>query len=137
MEAAAMKDRDVSDQPGLVLASRDLLSKYGFNDGDVPEELTDLMDDVGQPPTGRVWDVWHDVLRQLVREHLLPVLEQSVEVVDIEDPHNPIRASKVDGADVTDEWSVTPPRVTLSPESVTVPYATVMDTIAERAAATG
>lgn len=133
-----MRERDVSDQPGLVLASRDLLSKYGFNDGEVPEELTDLMDEAGQPPTRQVWDVWVDVLRHLVRAHLLPALDQSVEaVVDVLPPHNPIRASRVDGLDVTDEWSATPSRATLSPESVTVPYSTVMDAIAEHEAMIG
>lgn len=55
------------------LSGFDLLSKFGFNDGD-------LMKD-------------HDTLVKAVREHLLPLLDPRVEIYEIGTSHNPIRVT--------------------------------------------
>ena len=106
----------------LTLWSDGLLSKWGFNDGDEPDAYLDWCDEHGHPYP----DDWHTVLRTLVRTRLAPALDQRVELVDIETNHNPIRAERVDGQDVTDLWRKTEPGLTLSPESVEVPFADVL-----------
>lgn len=106
----------------LTLYSESLLSKWGFNDGDVPDAYLDWCDANAHPYP----DDWHQVLCTLVGTRLAPALEQRVELVDIETHHNPIRAKRVDGVDVTDLWYRTEPGLTLTPDSVDVPYAEVL-----------
>jgi hypothetical protein len=114
----------------LYLPSWCLLSKFGFSDGDMPDDLCDWLED--RLGIERARDVsWHAVLEALVREHLLPVLDQAVEVVSIETIHNPIRATTVDGADVTDSWYGDPGRPELTPDGVTVSYETVLAKVLE------
>lgn len=107
---------------GWWLDSDGLLSKWGFNDGDVPDGFLDWCDDHGHPypPDG------HDLLRTLVRRYLLPRLEQRVDVVDIGTIHNPIRAQTVDGVDVTGCWYGKRSGPTLTPDGVMVPYEDVL-----------
>lgn len=120
-----------ADQPDrLVLRSDGLLSKWGFNDGDEPDAYLDWCDDNGHPYP----DDWDTVLRTLVRTRLAPALDQHVELVDIETLHNPIRAERVDGVDVTDLWYGSNAHVTLTPEDVEVPYADVLALYAQAAA---
>ncbi len=78
-------------EPILRLYSNSLLSKWGFNDGDIPEAVYDLFEENGVD-----YD-WHATLIALVRTHLIPVLDQDVEVFEIETIHNPIRVRTVDG----------------------------------------
>lgn len=112
----------------LVLTSDGLLSKWGFWDGDEPDELLDLMDERDMPyPT---IDQWTAVLRRLVREYLLPAIDQRVEVVEIETSHNPIRARTVDGANIEDQWRTTA-TTALTPETVSVPIEDVFRILAE------
>lgn len=79
--------QDVS--AGMALSARDLASKWGFNDGDMPDELWDLLDLIDE----RMEVDWHAVLRRVVRARLLPLLspEVALTVYDIETCHNPIR----------------------------------------------
>lgn len=117
----------------LVLTSESLLSKWGFNDGDEPDALLDHLDDVGLTGGGYLpGDVWHVVLCRLVREHLIPQLDQDIDVTVLETNHNPVRARTVDGADVTHLWRRTrDPRPALTPESVSVPIDVVVAAINE------
>lgn len=115
----------------LVLLSDDLLSKWGFNDGDTPDAYLDWCDDNDHPYPP---DDWHGILRTLVRTRLLPALDQRVDLVDIETLHNPIRAERVDGRDVTDLWRKIEPGLTLTPDCVEVPYAEVLALYAGRPA---
>lgn len=71
----------------------DLLSKWGFSDGD---QLS-WLDEFG---------IKHDqaVLCAVVRQKILPLLKQKVEVLEMGTCHNPIRASSVDGLNVQDLW---------------------------------
>lgn len=115
----------------LVLTSECLLSKWGFNDGDEPDALLDHLGRDDYLPG----DTWHRILRRLVREHLVPELQQDVEVVDVDTNHNPIRARTVDGVDVTHLWHKSQePRPDLMPESVRVPIDVVVRIVEEETA---
>lgn len=112
-------------EPTLYLASDGLLNKWGFNDGDEPDALLDYCEEHGIPyPT---LDGWKTTLRALVRERLVPALDQEVELVDVETCHNPIRARTVDGVDVTEHWTRDLPGCpTLTPDGVEIPIADVV-----------
>lgn len=103
------------------LFSGDLLSKWGFNDGDDPEEWLDYCEVHGIDCNEIDYP-----LVDLVRRYLLPAIEQAVTVVEIETCHNPIRAETVDGVDVSGAWydsRLNEP--TLTPGYVEVPMAEV------------
>lgn len=86
----------------LTLSAGCLFSKWGFNDGDVPDWLLDwATDHPGEGVTEhQLLDVWHDVLRALVRGLLAPYLPDDLVLVDIETIHNPIRADQVYGEQI-------------------------------------
>ncbi|WP_165069688.1 hypothetical protein [Marisediminicola senii] len=71
-----------------------LLSKWGFNDGDIIFDW--WWDHTNQDLPGTVDH--HDVLRHLVRTALVPLIEAAgftLDVYDIETCHNPIRTASV------------------------------------------
>jgi hypothetical protein len=114
---------------GLVLISSGLLSKWGFCDGDVlDDDLYEELEEIGfwEADLRSVRDpavafsLGHRALIRLVREYLVPRLDQDVEVVEIGSSCNPIRASKVDGVDVEGCWYGNQPDPHLTPESVVV-----------------
>lgn len=92
-----------------------LLSKWGFGDGDM---LDDLLFDNGLP-------YGHDVLIRVVRNKILPVIQQNVEVYEISTNHNPIRAKAVDGIEV-DDYNYNP-NIKLTPEYVDVPDSEILE----------
>lgn len=102
--------------PRATLFSADLLSKWGFNDGDDPEVWLDYCE-----ANGIDYNTVDFPLVELVRRYLLPALDQDVTVVEIETIHNPIRAETVDGIDVTEAWMGSTPEPHLTPERVDVP----------------
>lgn len=115
--------------PTLTLFSDELFSKWGFNDGDMPDDVCDHLDEIYP-----VWPIldWHKILVRLVKEHLLPILEQHVELVEICTNHNPIRASTVDGVDVSGLWhSVHYGDPLLTPEYVDIPMSVISGMIGE------
>lgn len=115
------------DEPKLTLFADGLLSKWGFNDGDVPDDILDWLE-----AHGHGWRIeWHPVLKMLVERHLLPVLAQRVEIVNIGTNHNPVRAQTVDGTDVEGCWSGPQPEPTLTPEYVEIPMSEVAKIAAE------
>jgi hypothetical protein len=120
-----------SQEPVLRLYSSCLLSKWGFNDGDEPDAWLDWCEENGVDYNIRDW---HGTLRRLVREHLLPKLDQQVELVDIETSHNPVRAEKVDGVEI--DWYADYPDGTLTPECVEITYSEVLR-VAQRVRAEG
>lgn len=83
----------------------------------------DYWDEVGTPYP----EDWRAALRTLVRAHLLPALAQhhSIEIVDIQTNHNPIRASVVDGVDVEECWHGDRDEPRLTPEAIGVPYSAI------------
>jgi len=105
----------------LTLFSSSLLSKWGFNDGDDPDEWLDYCDAHG---------IDHNAvdfpLIPLVHQYLLPKIGQKITVVEIETSHNPIRALTVDGEDMAEVWFGRAPEPALTPESIDVPMAHVL-----------
>lgn len=107
-------------EPHLTLFSSSLLSKWGFNDGDAPDDWLDYCE-----ANGIDYNEVELPLVELVRTHLLPKIEQMVTVVEIETIHNPIRVGTVDGVDVTEVWFGKAPGPVLTPEYVEVPMSEV------------
>jgi hypothetical protein len=107
--------------PHLTLFSSSLLSKWGFADGDDPDDWLDYCEANGVDYTRLDFP-----LVALVRRFLLPRIEQAVTVAEIETCHNPIRAETVDGRDVTEVWFGRAPEPRLTPECVDVPMADVL-----------
>ncbi|MFJ7100176.1 hypothetical protein [Streptomyces albogriseolus] len=108
-------------EPHLTLFSSDLLSKWGFNDGDDPDDWLDYCEANGIDSTELSFP-----LVALVRAYLLPKIEQDVTVVEIETCHNPIRAETVDGQEMREVWFGRAPEPVLTPETVDVPMADVL-----------
>lgn len=106
-------------EPTITLFSWCLLSKWGFNDGDAPDQWLDYCEAQGV-------ERLEFPLIDLVRRHLLPVIEQAVTAVEIETSHNPIRVETVDGVDVSEAWYGRAPTPTLTPEYVDVPMSEVL-----------
>jgi len=84
----------------LVLHADDLLSKWGFSDGDV---LSDWVFDT----LGRYDFEYenHKVLEELVKRFLLPELQKKVEISFISTIHNPVRAEMIDGEYYTNHYN--------------------------------
>lgn len=108
-------------EPRVTLFSADLLSKWGFNDGDDPESWLDWCETQGID-----YNAFDFPWAVVVRKHLVPVIEQRVTVVDVETIHNPIRAETVNGVDVSAAWYGRAEAPALTPESVDVPMSEVL-----------
>lgn len=113
---------DTAASAELTLYSDGLCSKWGFNDGDIPDHVVAWCEE-----NGVAWHEvdWHEVLSELVREYLLPALAEhhEVEIYHMVTNHNPIRASRIDGQDIDTRKGPTP---WLTPEQVTVPAEVVI-----------
>ncbi len=105
----------------LTLFSHCLLSKWGFNDGDAPDTWMNWCDSHGID-----WRRLGFPLAALVRQHLVPAIEQDITVVDIETVHNPIRVATIDGEDVSHAWTGLVGVPMLTPERVDVPMTEVL-----------
>lgn len=108
-------------EPHLTLLSSSVLSKWGFNDGNDPDDWLDYCE-----VRGIDYNALDFPLVALVRRHLLPRIEQPITVVEVETSHNPIRAETVNGQDMTETWFGRAPEPTLTPESVDVPMSDVL-----------
>ena len=118
----------------MILHSHGLLSKWGFDDGRPPDTVLDAFDAAGIDYNR---DTWERTLCRLVRKHLLPALDQRVQVEEIGTSHNPIRATAIAGVHVSDdvhyareEWSgpdLTPSWVVVSVDEVLRVYRQEVD----------
>lgn len=104
----------------LTLFSSCLLSKWGFNDGDAPDDWLDYCE-----ANGIDYNEVEFPLVALVRAFLLPRIEQTVTVVEIETIHNPIRVETIDGVGVREAWFGRAEAPALVPDHVDVPMAEV------------
>jgi hypothetical protein len=106
-----------------------LYSKWGFKDGDLLREWSGRWHhDLRRPGVDQ-----HLVLVRLVREYVLPKLDQRVEVVVEQGTvHNPIRAASVNGHAVDDDviYGDKAPPIALTPEWFSFPFSLV-DRVAE------
>ena len=108
----------------LRLHSADLFRRNGFNDGDVPDAFWDWCETHGD---GEVWTCnWHDTLKALVQEHVLPVLTDRVELADSCSHHNSSRAWTVNGRRMDDVWDGHEPAPELLPAYVDVTFDAVL-----------
>ena len=116
---------------GLYLQASSLLSKWGFNDGDEPDELLDRLESEGIDPWHPDLE-WRAVLYELVRVHLLPLIPRAVELGSpLLGIHNPASAVRIDGVDVSDLHRAHPSQVDfqypdLNAIDVEVPWPTVL-----------
>lgn len=89
--------------PPVYLYSCCLLSKHGFQDGDeLRDFICDYLGEEGNKLNDGFHPAHHVLLIALVREKLLPLIQQKVEVEEIGTIHNPIRATTVGGVSVND-----------------------------------
>lgn len=109
-------------EPHLTLFSSSLLSKWGFNDGEDPDDWLDYCEAKGIDYTALPFP-----LIPLVRTYLLPQIEQDVSLVEVETNHNPIRVDTVEGADVTEVWFGRAPEPTLTPDHVNIPMSAALN----------
>ncbi len=79
----------------LTLESRELCSKWGFNDGDEPDWVADIFYD-GKDPTR----YWRRTLARLAETYLIPKILGQVETYFIHTIHNPIRMRSYNGEEV-------------------------------------
>jgi hypothetical protein len=119
---------DTTPEQGLSLHANDLLSKWGFADGDL---IYNFWEDTH--PDESIPEIYsHSVLIELVRAHLLPALaEQGHSFIhhEISTIHNPIRLYELDGKGV--DWfdHKDTAKHGVSDLNVYVPYDVVMDAI--------
>lgn len=112
----------MSHEPVITLFSSSLLSKWGFNDGDTPDQWWDYCDAHAVDYREASFP-----LVDVVQRYLIPRLDQTVTVHLVETGHNPIRVDTVDGVDVTEEWYGRSTATTvLTPEYVDVPLSEVL-----------
>ncbi len=98
----------------MKILTKTLLSKWGLSDGDVLEPILRGMGfDLAVLNT-------HHVLIDLVRDHVLPKIENEIEFEVIITLHNPIRITHVDGV-LVDNYKASHPEVKLRPVSVRIP----------------
>ena len=110
------------------LRADDLLSKFGFNQGDL---LIDFRwgADINVIDPEAVVD-YRSALVALAQRHLAPCLDQNV-VVEHVGGHNPARAVSVDGLDMRPWLGWGGPDITLTPAVVKVPDDVVWALLAE------
>ena len=95
--------------------TRDLLSKWGFGDGDMLDDLL-LNNDITPNPK---------ILIRVVREEVLPKIDQHMDLYQFSTSHNPIRAEKVNGVEV-DHYNPSL-SMKLTPEYVDVPDDVILE----------
>ncbi len=108
--------------------TNDLLSRYGFGDGDL---LVAFLSD------HCLDDVHNQVLAETVIRYVIPTVNREIELLQPENwywtAHNPIRAKKVDGTEVDDVGDNK--NLALMPEFVDIEEGVILD-IARRIHAT-
>jgi hypothetical protein len=77
----------------------DLLSKWGFGDGD---RLSDFMYENNSKFESKVDS--HKLLEELVKIYLLPKLKDKVEIFYVQSNHNPVRAEMINGVYYTNHY---------------------------------
>ena len=89
----------MKEQITFIMYPDDLLSKWGFGDGD---RLSDFLDDAGHAYEFKVNT--HKLLEELVKRFLLPNIKKKVEIYFIDTIHNPVRAEMIDGVYYTNHY---------------------------------
>lgn len=122
--------------PALHLDAESLFSKWGFDDGDVPDWLLDYLDEHPEIEIdyGDLASAWDTVLAGMVRTYLVPLLPDSLEVEEIGTLHNPVRAARFSGEEIS--WSEGEADMPFDDVTIALPVGTVLaaihQTLAER-----
>jgi hypothetical protein len=99
--------------------TRDLLHKWGFEDGDILDAfLHDHGFDLAEMSA-------HDVLCSVLESHVLPAIRNQVAWKSVCTMHNPLRVTSVDGNPI-DNYKTDHPGIDLQPEFVDVPDEVVL-----------
>lgn len=127
----------------LILFTDGLLSKWGFDDGDpfdpvyewFHEQHGDSLMNHCDCPTFDLGVDDRELLVELVKRHVLPVLDQRLEVEVIGTIHNPIRACSIDGVPVPDEvhYGQMEAPAAITPDALAVSYEQIVALAAELA----
>lgn len=83
----------------FVMYADDLLSKWGFGDGD---RLGDWVSDTFNRYNFEYQE--HKLLEELVKRFLLPKLDKKVEIFFVSTIHNPVRAEMINGEYYTNHY---------------------------------
>lgn len=112
----------------MIFKTAGLLSKWGFEDGDQIDGLLDWAGYKDSDPTlltqrdeyGVVYGFNHLVLFTVVAAHIVPALDQKVELGLYRTMHNPVCATRVDSKAVDDErdGELTPAEVEVPDETI-------------------
>ncbi len=81
----------------MVFNTSSLLSKWGFDDGDMLDEFCEQH---YYEAFDKSLQFDHELLCAVVKKHVIPKLDQKVEVITLRTIHNPIRVASVDGENV-------------------------------------
>lgn len=96
------------------IITKTLLSKWGLEDGDVLDPILGRLGfDLGVVNTS-------EILVELVKDHVLPLIENVIEVEVVATHHNPIRITRVDGVLVDNFDTASHERFCLQPERVQI-----------------
>jgi hypothetical protein len=120
--------------PVLLLHASCLLSRHGFRDGDIPDDLWEWLGE-----TAGLWDgeaFWHTTLCHLVETRLVPLLVPAVTTFRIVTSHNPVRAETVGGRPVDDIDDDELIGIEFSPQFVEISFSEVLKSIQESKCAT-
>lgn len=91
--------KDLNNAEDFTMHADDLLSKWGFDDGDsLSNYIYDTMGIEDYKYNS------HKLLHELVIRYLLPKINSRVEVMFIDGMHNPIRAEYIDGVLYTNHY---------------------------------
>lgn len=110
---------------GMIFHTDDLLSKWGFGDGDALEyffgddaEISEMLSEIDE----------HEALTKIVKEFVIPHISQTLTIEVLPTNHNPVRASTVDGVRV--DYRAGPNQtIKLTPEKIAVPVSDVIGVI--------
>ena len=113
-------------QPFIEFQSDHLLSKWGFDDGDL---LVSLLKENGFPlidSDDEFWDYFNRlVLCEVVEGFVCPQIENDIKPYRCLTSHNPMRVYEIEGKHV---GNISKDEVKLEPEAIAVPYSKIIAT---------
>lgn len=105
----------------MIFYTNDLLSKWGFSDGDILDDFL-WNNNISLPSyEGEDYSRSHQALIHVVKTLIIPELDQRVAVTVIGCIHNPIRAVAVNDRDVTGLWTRGCAFELITPRTIEIP----------------
>lgn len=103
-----------------------LMSRWGFQDGDVIHQDDDFWDYANEHGVDLLTVERDWLLLAVVQTFIVPVVDQVLDVFHMETQHNPVRTRTVDGHLIDHRLDEDDQPVHLTPREITVPYADVL-----------